>query len=85
MKIINGERIFTHDSDGERGWEKCQCVECKIVAVCTPGFDFYVSAHRTDDALVCEPCAFRSMFGNREIKQVLPDETVGGNYAEEKI
>ena len=47
---------LTHESQGDGCYKYCRCAECGIVAKATPHFDFYESAFRHDDALVCEPC-----------------------------
>lgn len=49
-------------SEGDRGYKDCLCSICKIVAKCTPRFDFYTVTKAADpDLLVCQRCFGREM------------------------
>lgn len=43
----------------DRRWQWCQCSTCKVVKVCTPGFDFW--AKNDGDPLECERCFFAKL------------------------
>lgn len=57
------EKIHTH-KDADLRMEMCQCSNCKVVAQCTPAFDFYGD---DGEPLLCEPC----MLANAGIKKPL--------------
>lgn len=40
----------------DRGYKLCQCHECKVVAECTPLFDFYTTDEEDSGPLICERC-----------------------------
>jgi hypothetical protein len=58
---------FTHKSQGDACYKLCKCAECGVVRQCTPNFDFYDSAYRRDDGLVCENCSNALMYSGAPI------------------
>lgn len=59
------ENPYTHHSQGGACYKHCKCIECDIVEKCTPNFDFYNSAYRYDDGLVCKNCFNSQMHSNK--------------------
>lgn len=69
------ENPVTHWSQGGAQHKYCKCAECGVVRKCTPSFDFYNSAYRSDDGLVCENCQNSFMHNQAAtVRDITPTE-----------